>query len=540
MVQRIPTEYRRNFNRNLTLLKGLDQNLYKKVIRSRPEKFIEFTKKNSLTLKKGGIYVESRYDPEGEAKVYKRSDLGALPIYIGSGLGYHINELQKEEDEVAVIIEREVDIFRSSLYIIKPDILHHIIPLVGLDTSSLEVKIGQLQLQKSVVFEHPRSVQLHRIYYSKAKALLTSKLKEWFASAATERASMRLWIKNVLRNLMHRKVNVFGLKPLHARFRGPVILVSSGPFLKEIITDLTRWSRNLPVIALLPSLRYLLDYGVIPDFVVSTDAGFWNRYRLVRGCTIPLITTCTVDSVLLRNWAGETYLFSHGLPVENQFRILRERSIIIPMQGTASIVMILLARQLGFTKLFLAGYDFAFSGLMDHAYGAGFDDLLYFSSTAFRNWQTHVLERLKRDRIVAVHDHFGDEITSTHKLVLYRNWFERELELGDLIRLNNGARIAGLSFLQRDMIEQYGGDVRDEFKEIKSELRLAEMQIKGSTELLKKIRERVTNMREDSQLDVYEGFFGPAFEKEGVITVSSEIDFLVHELDKVCSLAEKG
>ncbi len=308
--------------------------------------------------------------------------------------------------------------------------------------------------------------------------------------------------------------------------------------MEEIITDLVRWSRNLPVIALLPSLQYLLNYGVIPDFVVTTDAGFWNRYRLVRGCPIPLITTCTVDSVLLRNWVGETYLFSHGLPVENQFRILKERSIVIPMQGSASIVMILLARQLGFTKLFLAGYDFAFRGLKDHACGAGFDDLLYLSSTALQNWQTHVLERLKRDRIVRVHDHCGDEITSTHKLILYRNWFEREVELGDLIRLNNGARIEGLRFLKSDLIEQYGSDVKEEFKKIKSELRTAGMQINGSTEAMKKIHARVTTMREDSQLDIYEEFFGPVSVKEGALTVSSEIDFLVHELDKVCNLAE--
>jgi hypothetical protein len=539
MVQQIPTEYRRNFNQNLTLLKELDQNLYNKVIGSRPEKFIELTKKKSLTLKKGGIFVESRYDPEGEAKVYKRGDPGALPIYIGSGLGYHINELQKRESKGAVIIEREVDIFRASLYVIKPDILRHAIPLVGLDSSSLEVRIDHLGLHKLAVFEHPRSVQLHRIYYSKVKELIASKLKERVATATTERALMRLWIKNVFRNLAHRKVDVFGLKPLRSRFSGPAILISSGPFLEEVMTDLVRWSRNLPVIALLPSLRYLLHHGVIPDFVVSTDAGFWNRYRLIRGCTIPLITTCTVDSVLLRNWAGETYLFSHGLPVENQFGILRERSICIPMQGTASIVMILLARQLGFTKLFLAGYDFAFRGVMDHVCGAGFDDILYPSSTAFRNWPTNVLRRLNQDRIVRVADHFGDEITSTHKLILYRNWIEREVELGDLFRLNNGALISGLRFFQRDMIEQYGGDEKDDIKKINSELRPAKVQIMGSTDLLRKIRERVAIVREDSPMDIYKDFFGPASVEEGDKTVSTQIDFLLHELDKVCSLAEK-
>jgi hypothetical protein len=348
---------------------------------------------------------------------------------------------------------------------------------------------------------------------------------------------MRLWIRNVLRNLVHRKVDVFGLKPLHSRFSGPAILVSSGPFLEEVITDLVRWSQNLPVIALLPSLRYLLYNGVIPDFVVSTDAGYWNRTRLVRDCTIPLISTCSVDTVLLRSWAGVTYIFSHGLPVENQFGILKERSIIIPMQGTASIVMILLARKLGFTKLFLAGYDFGFRGVMDHTCGAGFDELLYLSSTSLYNWPTLVLERLKRDRIERVVDHFGDEISSTHKLILYRNWFEREVELGDLIRLNNGARIAGLRFFQRDMIERYGGDVKDEVKKIKKGLNGMGMQIKVSTHSLRKMREQVANVREDSLSDMYESFFGTASVNEEA--VSSQIDFLVHELDKVCILAEK-
>jgi hypothetical protein len=74
------------------------------------------------------------------------------------------------------------------------------------------------------------------------------------------------------------------------------------------------------------------------------------------------------------------------------------------------------------------------------------------------------------------------------------------------------------------MIEQYGGDEKDDIKKINSELRPAKVQIMGSTDLLRKIRERVAIVREDSPMDIYKDFFGPASVEEGDKTVSTQID----------------
>jgi hypothetical protein len=128
--------------------------------------------------------------------------------------------------------------------------------------------------------------------------------------------------------------------------------------------------------------------------------------------------------------------------------------------------MILLARRMGFSTILLAGFDFAHRGVQDHHRGAGFDDLLHAGATRYDPFPSKLMKRMQNDRPVLSRDAHGGPLFSTYKLMLYRSWLERELEHGDLFRLNNGAMIPGIPLVgKEEMLERWGPEIRGEFQE---------------------------------------------------------------------------
>jgi hypothetical protein len=226
-----------------------------------------------------------------------------------------------------------------------------------------------------------------------------------------------------------------------------VLLAASGPRLEDAAGTLKELKGIIPIFALLPSYPFLRAEGIEPDLLVTTDAGFWNRLRLVRGANIPMVSTWSAEPVLLRSWAGELALFSHGLPLEEGLRGICGSSLVVPMQGTASIVMIQLARAMGFGEIYLAGFDFAYRGMKDHHAGAGFDGLLLASSNRYRTWHTQAASRFRLEPFIPIPDQSGERTHASHKLLLYRDWVEKRIAGDDLVRVTGGAPIRGVRHL---------------------------------------------------------------------------------------------
>ena len=461
----IPARYSNNYSENLKFLQGAYRDLYNRVRSSGVNLSLESTKDGSLTLKVRGVYLESKYSPEKNALRYINGQAahGKTVLFFGSGLGYHINALIGRYNTPGVLIEKDLDVFNAALHVIEPQIFRSVVPLIGIGAEDLIKKISSLPFGKLSIVKHPQSIQVHREYYRLIEESINRKLKEWAASSVTERAMQRLWVRNILKNLGQFKISFYGTHQFEKLFNGPVLLAASGPFIEDITGELKTWSKKLPLFALLPSVPYLLKNGIQPDFIITTDAGFGNRYRFLRDLTVPLISTYSADTSILENWAGNIYLISHGLPLECNLGKVNKLNLCIPMQGTASSVMILLARLMGFTEIYLAGFDFAFRGLKDHHQGAGFDNFYLASSTRLKNWPTAVFSRLKRDRVISTDAQSGRRLKSSHKLLLYKQWLESEIISDDIFRLNDGAFMDKLKTASSNTLYSYDSKIKSEF-----------------------------------------------------------------------------
>jgi hypothetical protein len=419
------------------------------------------------TLKLAGVYIESRFDPEKENRAFERYGGAGFFVFLGAGLGYHLNHLL-EEGTAGVLVEKSLEIFRASLFIILPEVLQRLRLFIGIDADAMSGEIGVFLSRDVVVVPHRRSIQVNERYYEKITRLMKDRINETEASRRTDMRTRVLWLKNVLKNAVLKRT-IYASKDLLVRFQGPAVLIASGPYLEEVRGRLQGLARKLPVFALLPSVPCLLYWGIRPDFVVSTDAGFYNRYRLFaalrlmqEACPsrenghdhaaswikdIPLIAALSADSSLIRLWPGDVYVFSHGLTIENQLKRTSAHLSTVPMQGTAAIVMILVARMMGFSPIYLAGYDFAVQGLKNHHRGAGFDDVLEMWISRFLTRETVAADRLRRSFPRIAQDSTGSRIYTTHTLMLYRNWLERDVDLRDTARLNRGLPVRGVGSL---------------------------------------------------------------------------------------------
>ncbi len=545
MARPISDEHRSRFKKNLDLIRKNFPALYRKILLHPDDPPFEMTPGGTLTMKMAGRYVESRYGPDQKtdrpAELWgnitypgQEPEGDAQSIYLGCGLGYLINQVQQNRGGTALVVEKDIELFKASLYIIEPAVLQTLTLLVDEDVSVVERALAKCVRGRTWVVEHGRGSQFHREYYQQVKEAFRNLLKSSIASDITTRATMRVWIRNVLKNLFSPCTTCYGTVQLSGAFAGPVILVSSGPFLEEIIDDLRTWSINIPLFTLLPSVSYLKSEGIMPDFAVTTDAGFWNRYRFTREVTLPLITTYSADPVLLRNWRGSRFFFSHDLSIEQIFTSVGDLSLKIPMQGTASIVMILLARLLGFTDIFIAGYDFSFLGLKDHHSGGGFEKFLLCSNSRIDTWETTMLRRLRGGRLMNGDDCNGSTVLSTHTLMLYRNWLEREVDLACIRRLNNGARIEGLSMARKDDLDVYGPEVRIEFqRRLKKQKVIPINSEKISEDFHRLLRLVETGQDFPTLMEIHNSLFGQRAGTSDEESVRSDIAFVRKELSRV-------
>ncbi len=441
--------YEKNYQKNIRFLEINFADIARR-LKALPRKPpFEMTKSGALTLKMREIYIESRYDPEKyEAGVARSLDTRVEhAVFLSSGLGYHINEFLRRSDADCTVVEKDAALFRAALHIIDPSLISRLSPFVGTEVGHLCAVLSNVSLRQLAVYRHPYGASLYKDFYDRIEECIRERLKERVASEVTERMLHRLWIKNVLRNLRRSHFGYSGTKMCAGAFSGAALLVASGPFLEDIVEEIKRLEKEMPIFALLPSLPFLQKIGVIPDAVLVTDAGFGNIYRVVRGVKIPLVATFSTLPAVLEQWEGPVYLFSHGLPFEENLTAIRAGSVHIPMQGTSAAVLIAIARMMGFSPLLLAGYDYAYRGVKDHHEGAGFDSQFLSTQTRLANWQTQVVSRWRQDRPVLQRSTQGTPVVSTHKLMLYRDWIEKEIDSSDLFRLTHGLPIKNISQL---------------------------------------------------------------------------------------------
>lgn len=306
--------------------------------------------KNGLkSLKINSIFYHSSYDPEKEAQRF--SDSISLPyipsilFIIEPGLNYCIKYLKEKYPSTKIYTIR----FIPQFYDDNNSILYENF------TNYCFKHFNSEELLNSLVITWPSA---EKVFPSDVNNIW-QEYKKHLEIRKTELVSRQYFEKKWLTNSFYFFKYLKNIILLN-QTNSPVLVVASGPSLKDNLSFIKENQNKMIIIGLSSAINVLLKNNIIPDFCVSTDGGFWAKKHLypLNNKNIPLAITSEsgVPKKYLENIPIIPLSYSDGLSSE-LFRKLNISYIQAERNPTVSGTALILARQLTSSKIYFSGLD---------------------------------------------------------------------------------------------------------------------------------------------------------------------------------------
>ena len=239
------------------------------------------------------------------------------------------------------------------------------------------------------------------------------------------------YIDNTLKNLRYLKQS-FSLSDIkdYIPENIPAIVVAAGPSVQDNIEYLKKAQGKAIIFAADRILDYLLDMGVIPDFVVTIDPVKDVKYFSKRDdITIPLICYFESNHEILSLHKGPKVLCTYNNNfIEDLYRKIDKIPSKVIMSGSVAIVAYSTCVSMGFKRIILVGQDLAYKNGFSHAGGVSediyLDDSVYLEGIdgnpvkSRYDWKEHLIryqDLITVDRGIEVIDakQYGARIKGT-------------------------------------------------------------------------------------------------------------------------------
>ena len=417
-------------------------------------------------------YLCSKVDPQREAERLAHSNLDGteqLVVLFGMGLGYHLQEmLRMNSGAHFIIVEPDLELFAE---ILKTRDLSDI-----LLSKNITLLIEPQGIDLDELSPHPSAVNIRQVVLRPYRTLYETEahkaVKDFQAyvngkriNIATLRRFDRLWTKNTFINC-HFFFTRGGVSILRGRFRGlPAIVVAAGPSVEQDLPLLKQHSRNSVLIAVDTVLNTLLNRDIHPDFVVTVDPQLINSYHLASLAIPPgtdelpvLVADPAVYPTVLRTYRGDVLItssvFSPGRIIE-QFAEIKGS---IAAGGSVATAAFDLARIMGADPIILMGLDLSFSGGKTHISGSYVERYIHSYANRLRTILNFTGTYIRGGSPEVFTDKSGTAVLSDRRMLLYRNWFERQIRYETTTVLNatrGGLSIEGIPDIVPEEIKKH-------------------------------------------------------------------------------------
>jgi len=384
---------------------------------------------------------------------------GALYVFMGIGLGYHIEKFKELYRELipeitVVCIERSVSAFRVLVNHRDISFLEGTHLFVGDETE----RIGELFRDFNPLgFSGHRIVKLrggHSLfegYYREIETLIKRFLSGRLSDLLTMCAFDTLWMRNTIDNIpqLIGKSSILALKDI---LKGrPALVVGAGPSLRLQLEAIAAAKNRIFIIAVDTALEPLFLAGIVPDFVVAIDAQYPNfldffSYFMEKPAIreTVLVSDLIVYPNILNHWRNPLFFSSTALPAETQsdgttvyqdahpiiskFKSFYPHTGRLRCGGSVATTAIELAIHTGADPVLLAGLDFSYTGFMSHVSSSPSYNLHYRNSNRFRTVQTAFTEGLAARKTVPMDGIKKETVLSDFIFQNYLSWFDQRTE----------------------------------------------------------------------------------------------------------------
>lgn len=372
------------------------------------------------------IRLCSAYSVENELQIWleqytKYIKKDSILYLFGLGNGFILDKLIPflSEDGVLILYEPSIELFMqimeqndfSELFRFR----NVYFVLDGVNTESIFDTMKMLDarmmfLPEQIVIMH---MPLYRKLYPDVAEVFGRELIQWRVYQEQNRLTLEHWLKMTVEAPLQKLYFYKGAYVIE-RFREnwnpelPVIIVSAGPSLEKNMRELHKAKGHLLIVAVDMALQALQIEGIIPDIIVSLDAGVKMQYICnEKYRNVPLLC-CTSTGEKLYLWnQGKKILFR-----ERDFLQKIKEDSGLPraeygFYGSVSIAAFSIFAMLGSHIIIFAGQDLAY-GEDGSSHAGGFEDGVIGNKALLPGY-------------------FGNDVESRSDWLGFWNWYKREI-----------------------------------------------------------------------------------------------------------------
>ena len=332
--------------------------------------------KNGLTIAyKNNRAVHSKYNIENECKMAldKINKNKNLIIIYGYGLGYIVKYLSENINEyfnqkileslkIIVIVEDTI-LFKYSYYSIFNTERENIFFIHAEDDIDYINKIIDYKIVNGVsLVLLPSLTKEEKDKANKLYGEILNNIEREFSNIWTNLYFENIWTKNIIFNseYINKSSDISIFKNAFNGFSA--LLVCPGPTLINHIEKIKENRKNLIIICVDTSYSVLCKHGIIPDFVITVDGGFFNSLDFVyEDKKFPyLIMDIACNKIIPKIISDKTNIIRFSSTsdlgiVEYLKKITNISSL--TTSNTVATTMIDFAYYTGFDKVLLIGFD---------------------------------------------------------------------------------------------------------------------------------------------------------------------------------------
>ncbi|WP_372966193.1 6-hydroxymethylpterin diphosphokinase MptE-like protein [Marinobacter sp.] len=304
---------------------------------------------------------------------YCRGDFFPSLVFLGCGLGYHIEEVLNRAEVInAIVVEREPEKFAVSLYTVDWDKILKSFRKAGKTLTFAVGKAGSDAEIKALVHRHMvKDLPFYPFFSTYYNHLADVEMAKGVLAASEDLAVLATNWSNYDNELI-RIVNTvhnarsgmtylanLGRKPIPF----PMAVVGSGPSLDGRMDSLKKMRDQLFLVSAGTGLKPLLAAGVTPDLHVELDPSY-IIYQLHKELpqevlkTIPLLAVNEVNPLVCGLFKSVTYFFKSDNMLPKL--AVSESEAFSGCNPTVTNAAVAIGEALGFKKIYLFGTDYGF------------------------------------------------------------------------------------------------------------------------------------------------------------------------------------
>lgn len=406
------------------------------------------------------LYIHSKYDPKSEADklVGKLENLKKYNhiLFIGTGLGYHIQELLSRYPEMNYSIYEPN---KEMVYQFLANFNTSDFPkaelkkiIVTKDTSQLQKEVAQLHQtmdMKTFVFILPSCAKLYDNEHKVILDSLKETLKGKQTGLATNFSLQKRWTINSIKNFpqLLKTPNILHDIDKKTFKDKPAILVAAGPSLSEEFENLRKIKEDgsAYIFSVGSAINALIEQNIYPDAACTYDPNEINQrvFEKVKEkgiSEIPLIFGSSVGFETLQGYQGPMlHMITSQDTVSPSLIANSDKLQKVIDAPSIAVLTFQLLKMLECRQIVLVGQNFAYTGNKRYAEGIQYEGV------------TKELTEKDQKIIEMVKDVYGGTVQSRDSFIRGRKQMESYIQHSPEIKVWNttkgGAHIEGTEFI---------------------------------------------------------------------------------------------